>query len=268
MTDVTSAGGKREATAADPPAGFSDLPGPSAAERPSNEVTRAILTRRSVRERFSRRPIPSPTLREIIRCGLAAPSSKNARPWCLHVVSDTEMLHDLALAVATSEGADTYVPRDPTTGEPRPDWPSTVAESAEVLRGSATAIFIENRGAFSNGRRSLSAATRTNLVGSLVGYTFEILGIGAAVQNMWVAAHALGIQGTFMGDVVIAEDVISRRLGIHRDLVGVLALGYSEDSPPSDRIAYDIDDPGRVVWHAPPGPDEPTEVGHPTIPRS
>lgn len=252
MTDDTSTGAEREATAAAPPAGFSALPTALEGERPTNEVTRAILTRRSVRERFSGQAIPSQTLREVIRCGLAAPSSKNARPWCLHVVSDTEVLQDLAVAVETSEGADTYVPRDPTTGQPRPDWPSTVAESAAVLRGSATGIFIENRGAFSNGRRSLSAATRTNLMGSLVGYTFEILGIGAAVQNMWVAAHALGIQGTFMGDVVIAEDLISLRLGLHGDLVGVLALGYSEDAARSDRVAYDIDDSGRVVWHPPP----------------
>ena len=215
----------------------------------SNDVVKAILTRRSVRDRFERRPIPGEVLRAIIRCGLAAPSSKNARPWCLHVVSNPQVLAELAHLVAASEGADTYVPRDPTTGQPRPDWPSTVVESASVLQKAATGIFIENRGVFSDGRRALSGATQTNLEGSLVGYTFEVLGVGAAIENMFLAAHALGVQGTFMGDVVIAEEAISLRLGIKRDLIGVLALGYSSEPVSTQRVAYNLDDPDRVIWH-------------------
>ena len=217
--------------------------------RPSNAVIDTILRRRSVREGFRRDPIPALILEEVLRCGLAAPSSKNARPWTLHVVSDTATLDRLATAVATAEGADTYVPRDPATGIPRADWPSTVVESAEVLRSASAAIFVENRGAFSDGRRTLTTTTGDRLAGSLVGYTFEVLGIGAAIQNMWLAANSLGVVGTYLGDVVIAEPIIAAELGIALDLVGVLVLAYSDAPAKPERVIYDLDDEERVVWH-------------------
>jgi nitroreductase len=211
-------------------------------------VIDTILTRRSVREGFSGRPLDEETLAEIVRCGLAAPSSKNAQPWRLHVVSDRGILRSLADLVTASPGADSYVPHDPTTGKPRARWASTVSESAEVLRGVATGIFVENRGAFSGGRQALADAARESLIGSLVGYTLEVAGIGAAIQNMWIAAHAQGVQAAFMGDVAIAEAAIRERLGIQGDLVGVLALGYSNVSPPATHPP-EIDDPDKVVWH-------------------
>jgi nitroreductase len=218
----------------------------------STELTRLIAARRSVRDDFDGRPICQDDLREIVRAGLAAPSSKNARPWRFHVVSDRQLLQEIADAAATAPGANSYVPRDPSTGLPRPNWPSSVAESAEVLRQASTGIFVENRGAFSSGRRTLSSVPSDRLLGSLVGYTFEIVGIGAAVENMWLAANALGIQASFMGDVVIAESLIADHLDIELDLVGVLALGFSNSPVSKSRVSYDLDDKERVIWYPPP----------------
>jgi len=213
-------------------------------------VTATIAQRRSVRAGFDGRPVPKAQLREIVSAGLAAPSSKNARPWRLHVVSNGGLLREIADAAAMAQDADTYVPRDPTTGLPRPNWPSSVAESADVLRQVSTAIFVENCGAFSNGRRTLAAASSERLMGSLVGYTFEILGIGAAIENMWLAANALGVAVAFMGDIVIAEEEIVRRLNLRLDLIGVLALGYSDEPVPDNRISYGVADTERVIWHS------------------
>jgi nitroreductase len=224
------------------------IPAPSWA---STETTRLIANRRSVRESFDGRPISEDDLREIVRAGLAAPSSKNARPWRFHIVSDQPLLGEIADAAVTAPGADTYVPRDPSTGLPRPNWPSSVAESAQVLRDASTGIFVENRGAFSSGRRILASAPADRLLGSLVGYTFEILGIGAAIENMWLAANSLGVQASFMGDLVIAESLIADRLDIELDLVGVLALGYSDAPVSKNRVSYDLDDKERVIWYSP-----------------
>ena len=177
-------------------------------------------------------------MREIVRCGLAAPSSKNSQPWrgvaaCGY--STRRCLAAMANAVEQAEGADEYVPHNPATGQPRPAYVSTVRESAQVLRDVSAAIFMENRGLFSNGRSALASATRPALAGSLVGFGLEMVGIGTAIENMWLAAEALGVRVAFMGDVAIAEDEICRRLHIAGDLVGVLALGFSDVPPPARR---------------------------------
>lgn len=212
---------------------------------PARGVVETILSRRSVRESYITKPLSQETLSLIVRCGLAAPSSKNARPWRLHVVSDRATLSEFAGVMQSSPESTTYVPRDPATGKPRTHWKSTGLESAEVLRRVATGIFIENRGVFGGGRSTLAAAKPGT---SLIAYTFEVIGIGAAIENMWLAAHSLGVSGTFMGDVLIAEKEIRQRLGIDGDLVGVLALGYSDAVAPAAEPEFNLHDPGYVVW--------------------
>lgn len=221
----------------------------------STETTRLILSRRSVREGYSDRSISNEAVTEIVRCGLSSPSSKNARPWRLHVVDDRALLAEIADTVTHADGADTYVPRDPVTGLIRKDWPSSVAESAATLASVPLAIFIENLGAFSKGRATLASVPRDNLRGSLVAFTFEVLGIGTATMNMWLAANALGIKASFMGDICVAETEIARRLGIEQDLIGVLAMGYSDEPPSAHRVHYDVTDEARVVWHHSSGPN-------------
>ena len=214
-----------------------------------NAVTQLILSRRSVRDQFEERPIPQEAIDDILRCGLSAPSSKNARPWRLHVVTDKRTLRELAAAVVNADGADTYVPRDPVTGQIRGDWPSSVSESAAALNSVPLAIFVENLGAFSKGRATLASVPQERLRGSLVAYTFESMGIGTAIMNMWMAAISHGVQGVFMGDVCVAEKDIAKRLGIKCDLVGVLILGFSKAGPAPNRVQYDITDDSRVTWH-------------------
>jgi hypothetical protein len=156
------------------------------------------------------------------------------------------MLREFAGVIQSSSETATYVPRDPVTGKLRQDWKSTGMESADVLRRVTTGIFVENRGVFSGGRSTLATAKPGT---SLVAYTFEVLGIGAAIENMWLAAHSLGVSGTFMGDVLIAEKEIRQRLGLDGDLVGVLALGYSDAVASAVGHEFDVADPDKVVWH-------------------
>ena len=210
------------------------------------QFLRFIVNRRSAVGEFDDRRIAAETLAAIVRCGLSAPSSKNASPWKLHVVSNADTLGEIADAVEHAPDADMYAPSDPSTGHLR-EWSSTVAESADFLRHAGAAIFVENRGAFSNGRVALEQTKAARMADALVGYTFEVLGIGAAVQNMLLAAGALGLHGRYMGDVVVAEDFITHRLAIEVDLVGVLIFGYSDVCLPPRR--HRADDPRFAVWH-------------------
>lgn len=211
----------------------------------SAQVMRVIRSRRSIRFGFVDKPVPEAVVDDVIDAGVYAPSSKNAQPWCFHVVRDKTILEALADAVQSANDIKEFVPADPATGLPREDWSSTVVESAEVLRMASLCIFIENLGAFSDGRRAIAEARREHLENLLIGYSVEIIGLGAAIENMWLAASAHGLGGVFMGDVLIAEEDIRRRLDMAGDLVGCLALGYSEGRPAGERVFLD----GRVVRH-------------------
>lgn len=212
-------------------------------------VIETILMRTSVRTGFAAEPISRDHLRTVLGCGLAAPSSKNAQPWGLHVVDDREQLRFIARAVATARGIDDWVPHDPRTGLPDPQWSSTVRESAAVLFEAPCGVFIENRGRFSRGRRELAATPQERLLAALDGYAFECMGIGAALENLWLAASALGLQVAFLGDVVIAEEAVRERFGIEGDLMGVVCLGYPIGDTVHRRASKDATTDPRVVWH-------------------
>ncbi len=215
----------------------------------NNIVVRAVLERRSTRSFVQGETLDRDLLALVVRCGLAAPSSKDARPWRFHVVTDPKTLRQLAATVEAAAGSDEYVPHDPKTGRPHPEYHSTVSESAEVLRTCAAGIFVENRGVFSRGRRTLIEVSRETLAASMVGYGLEVLGVGAAIENILLAADSLGLGATFMGDVVISEQSISTSLELVGDLMGVVALGHPAERPPARRHEFDPYDPARVVWH-------------------
>lgn len=203
----------------------------------------ATQKRRSIRDGFRSRTVPDETIAAVLEAGLEAPSSKDAQPWRLHVVSNQETLNKLADAVFRAKNPDAYVPINPATGLRR-RWGSTVVESAEVLRSVTLGIFVENRGEFSGGRATVAAATGEVLRSAMVGYGLEMIGIGAAIQAMWGAAVECGLSGVFMGDIVIAESEINEVLGVSGDLIGVLALGFSDaEAHPKTLL------PDRVVRH-------------------
>lgn len=216
-------------------------------EETKREVGKLVLdviqTRRSIREGFIDRPVPNDVITEIIRSGLTAPSSKNAQPWRIHVVHRSEILDCIADHVQSAKDANRYTPIDPVTGLPR-QWSSTVAESAQVLREVGVGLFVENIGAFSGGRRNVADTQEAFRNSAITGYSFEMIGLGAMVQNMWLSAHAQGLGGVFMGDVGVAEKEVQEQLGFNGDLVGVLALGFTEQLPYDKQLRDDT-----VVFH-------------------
>jgi len=201
------------------------------------ETVDTILNRRSIHGGFTAEPVDSWIIDNVVECGLNAPSSKNAQPWKLHIVESRLTLKGIACFIDAIKDQDKneFVPHNPSDGKPRLSYTSTVSKSAEILRQVPVGIFIENRGKFTNSRRSVAEANRAVMEGALIGVGLEYIGLGASIQNMWLAAEAHGLRGKFMGDVLIAEEHIKTELDMTGDLVGAIALGYS-DSPPAPKV--------------------------------
>ena len=198
------------------------------------DAVEALLTRRSIRAGFQDAPIDADIIARVVTCGKHAPSSKDDRPWRLHVVANRTLLCAIADRMAADPRAERYVPVDPVSDEPRREFDSSVVASAEVLRMVPVAIAVEHAGSFSESRTYLSSSGPSEQ--ALIGFAFEYVGIGAAIENMWICAHALGLAGVFIGDAVIVEKFISQELALTGDLVGLLALGWSDGTPYAGKV--------------------------------
>ena len=210
---------------------------------PSSEaVLEAIKTRRSIRK-FREIPIPEELLKKVIDCGLRAPSSKNSQPWRFHVVRDKEMREKVADILLSNPQAKEDGPIDPKTGKLNPNFTPTVVESADVLKSAPVAIFIENHSPLVGGKKEVIGSPYVN--DAIFGLQFDLLGIGASVENMLLAAHSQGLGGVFMGDIVLEEDNIKKLFQMQGDLVGVVALGYPDQKDSWDKPL----EKNRVVYH-------------------
>lgn len=69
--------------------------------------------------------------------------------------------------------------------------------------------------------------------------TKDILGIGACIQNMLLAAHSLSLGAVWLGEILKNKEKLSALLGAPEtlELMAVLAIGYpAEGKRTSDRI--------------------------------
>lgn len=162
--------------------------------------------------------------------GALIPERTAVAPARHHVITSRGVLDSLAAAAEAADDG-TYVPPDPLTGEPSPLFESSVRESAAVVRAAPAAIALENRGVYIRDTEYLASRGPETIARMLTAYGLEVMGLGAALENMWLAANALGVQAAFLGDLAIASPAARDLLGLEGDLVGVLALGYPDVAP-------------------------------------
>lgn len=205
----------------------------------ANDVIELIRSRRSIRE-FLDRPVARELIDLIVECGLAAPSSKNSNPWFIVTASGDDknrIVGWLEEASNTPVGVTERAPIDPLTGETKEGVSDTVDESISTMRQCDTLLLLFNRGPFSRGGETIATLIenggKRSVIGkALYGYAGEILGIGAAAENMLLAARALGLGGVYIADSYPARQRIKAALETSRELVGVIALGYPAYDPP------------------------------------
>jgi len=155
------------------------------------DVFEAIRTRRSVR-RFRGDPVPDEALRLILEAATWAPSAGNLQPWELIVVRDEEVKLKLARAALHQM------------------W---IAEAPIVIVACAN----ERRSQLGYGERGRRL--------------YCICDVSAAIQNMLLAAHALGLGSCWVG--AFHDDEVSEILGLPPGVrpIAILPIGYPAESP-------------------------------------
>jgi nitroreductase len=171
----------------------------------------AIAGRRSIRI-FQDRPLPDEVVRQILEAATLAPSGKNDQPWRFYVVREdkrAEMVRVMREGMARAQEAG--VPLGSSEG------------TAYIMERAPVTVFVFNEATLAP---RLGADGDTGLINVV-----EVQGIGAAIQNMLLAAHELGVGSLWICDVFYAYDELTAWLGETHQMIAAVSLGYPDESP-------------------------------------
>jgi nitroreductase len=171
----------------------------------------AIAARRSIRQ-FRQEPIPEEALEAILLAATQAPSGKNRQPWRFLVVQGeqrAEMVRVMREGIARrqEEGED----------------PGSSPGSARVMAQAPVTIFVFNPEGLD--------PWLTRSVDQMWTDVVNVQSIGAAIQNMLLAALDLGIGSLWICDVFYAYDELRTWLGQRGQMIAAVALGYADEAP-------------------------------------
>jgi nitroreductase len=178
------------------------------------DTRQAIAARRSIR-RFKDKPVPEEALQAVLHAGIQAPSAKNRQPWRFIVVQGegkrAEMVRVMREGIAKikAQGEDI----------------GSAEGTAWVMEHAPVTVFVYN----CEGVHPWEAHSGLQMWLDVV----NIQSIGAALQNMTLAAQDLGLGSLWICDVLYAYTELGEWLGEESQMIAALALGYADESPPA-----------------------------------
>lgn len=211
--------------------------------RPPSEALPGLVAaaegRHSVR-RFTADPVSRDDVREMVRLATRAANAGNAQPWRFVAVDDHELL--AAMGGAVEERIDEMAA-----------WPEVVAaglsRETRAMRGYATffakaplAIAVCGLPYESHSDRVLALRGVARDEHDRLRARPELQSVGAAVQLLITAAHALGYGACWLSAPVLAAPRLEELLGVAEParLVAIVAVGRPlADGATTPRLALD-----------------------------
>lgn len=185
-------------------------------------VEHVIKTRRSHRF-YLEKPVEREKLEKMIELAMWAPSAMNRQQWFFVVVAGERLKR---LLNVIEKGYDFILPR----------LQRFFAETPKVI--DQTKRFFKNLG-------NAPAAVFAYYTPTGDDYS-DVQSVAAAIQNMLLAAHAMGLGTCWMTGPVHVEEEINKALGIEgKKLVAVITVGYPAKQPP---VPPRRDNEKKVVW--------------------
>lgn len=177
----------------------------------------AIENRRSIRK-YKSREVPKELIEEIIRAGMLAPSSKNRQPWKFIVATGDAKQEGLE---AMRKGLEREKEKPLLPGSAR--FIGGAEYTLGIMSEAPAVIYIVN-----------PMGTDVELAVSAETYIFELCNaqsIGAAIENMTLAATELGLGSLWICDTYFAYRELCDWLQEDGTLAAALAIGYGDEMP-------------------------------------
>lgn len=194
------------------------------------DVLDALAARRSIR-RFDGRPVPVAALARLAEAGTWAPAPHHTRPWRFVNVASTAGRRRLGRAMGERWRRD--LARDGVTQEKI----EALLERSRRQQMEAPALLLaclspEGRRAWPDRRRRQSE------------WAMSVQSVGAALQNVMLAAHALGLATFWISAPIFCPETARRALNLPDDWEpqALIAVGYpSADYVPRPRPPFERD---------------------------
>ena len=162
-------------------------------------VKEAIENRRSIRK-YIDKEVPHEYLLELIYSAQLAPSAKNRQPWRFKILTNEEKNAIINMMFSYDQ-------------EENEKLSDSISFTANVMKGASNIILI-----FSKKDEKWR--------------DFDLLSIGACIENMCLYAEELYLATLWIGDIVFIKDKINSYLKIKDlELVSALAVGYPNQFP-------------------------------------
>ena len=171
------------------------------------DTLEAIAARRSIRK-FKDTPIADQALETILNAGIQAPSGSNRQPWRFVVVgrdSRDEMVRTMRASLARLEEQSVDI------GSAK--WTANVMEQAPVT------VFV------------FDAHTPREKPPWEGGDFVNVQSIGAAIQNMLLAALDLGLGSLWICDVIYVYHDLCDWLNQEHQMIAAVSFGYPDEQP-------------------------------------
>lgn len=187
-----------------------------------------LINKRLTTLKYTNKKVSDENINTIIESALVAPSAKNRQPWRFYILSDEQKQ-------VIAEKMENWINN---TG-----LITTINRTADLMKTAGNCILVynykwdtENVDRIKEPTKLLNGEDIENMV-IMHDYYFDrvkvdVLSIGAAVEHMLLKATELGIDSTWIGDVLFIDDEINKYLRLENmELICGIVFGYRREDP-------------------------------------
>ncbi len=196
-----------------------------------NDFLELAIKRRSIRK-FTDKPVPRELVEYFISCAVNAPSGCDSQCWYFVAVDNKDLI--LKLGAATAEAARDFYGN--SYSGVTPNFLNIRETAVSFFKNAPLVVFVfMDKTIFYDEKAVESFYEKGYDYRSMIdklGY-YDVLSIGAAIQNLLLAVSEKGYGACWMNDPVIAEDAIKEILGVEKDLrlLSVIPIGEPKYVP-------------------------------------